>query len=108
MNLLELSSVFPDEASCRQKYREHQKQVGVSYTYCGSVHYYRKNHKKDRACNSCTMQTYLTYGSVTHQSELPYRYWFIKKQQLTSVKKDSWPGKLLDNWDTCALNFHAI
>jgi transposase-like protein/DNA-directed RNA polymerase subunit RPC12/RpoP len=87
MNLLEFNQVFPDEASCKQKFREVREREGVVCSRCGSTEYYWKKDKEQFECKKCKHRTTLKSGTVMHKSKLPFRYWFIAMHLLSSTKK---------------------
>lgn len=87
MNLIDFISNFPDEESCKQKFKEYREQVGVMCSKCGGTRHYWKKDKEQFECKACGTRTTLKSGTVMHKSKLPYRYWFIAMHFLTSTKK---------------------
>jgi hypothetical protein len=87
MNLIDFIAEYPDEESCKQKFKEYRDQVGVSCGKCGSTSHYWKRDKEQYECKECGTHTTLKSGTVMHKSKLPYRYWFIAMHLLTSTKK---------------------
>ena len=86
MNLLNFISQFPDEDSCKLKYKEVRDKVGVTCSLCGCTKHYWKKDKWQYECTSCGKRTTLKSGTVMHRSQLPYRYWFIAIHLLTSTR----------------------
>lgn len=87
MNLIKFLDEFPDEASCRAKFKEYRDKEGVICRKCGNAeHYWLKTIEKYE-CKKCKARTSLRSGTVMHASNLPFRYWFIAMHLLTSTKK---------------------
>lgn len=87
MHLIDFISAYPDEASCKAKFKAYRDQVGVVCANCGGTsHYWHKN-KEQYECKLCRTRTTLKSGTVMHKSKLPYRYWFITMHLLTATKK---------------------
>jgi len=86
MNLLNFIEQFPDEESCKVRYKEVRDKVGVTCSVCGCKKQYWKNDKCQYECTSCGKRTTLRSGTVMHGSQLPYRYWFIAIHLLTSTR----------------------
>ena len=42
MNLLNFANSFPDEASCKAKFKEYRDKQGIVCPQCGSVEHYWK------------------------------------------------------------------
>ncbi len=87
MNLIDFIKIFPDEDSCKQKFIEYRKQVGVVCSKCGSEDHYWKKDKEQFECKKCKTRTTIKSGTVMHKSKLPFRHWFITMHLLTSTKK---------------------
>jgi hypothetical protein len=87
MNLIEFYNSFPDEESCKLKFKEYRDHVGVICSKCGKKDHYWKKDKEQYECKSCKTRTTLKSGTVMHKSKLPFRYWFIAMHLLTSTKK---------------------
>ena len=87
MNLLNFISEYPDEASCRQKFKEHRDKEGVICSRCNHKEHYWKRDKECYECKKCRYRQSLRANTVMHGSQLPFRYWFIAIHLLTSTKK---------------------
>lgn len=87
MNLIDFITHFPDEESCKQKFKEYRDHIGVTCSRCENTSHYRKKDKEQYECKQCGHRTTLKSGTVMHKSKLPYRYWFITMHLLTSTKK---------------------
>jgi len=87
MNLLNFSESFPDEESCKIKFKEYRDKQGVICSHCGGISHYWKKDKWQYECKSCKTRTTLRSGTIMHGSQLPYRYWFVAIHLLTSTKK---------------------
>jgi transposase-like protein len=87
MNLLNFTTKFPDEESCKLKYKEVRDKVGIICSTCGSKEHYWKKDKWQYECKKCGKRTTLRSGTVMHGSQMPFRYWFVAIHLLTSTKK---------------------
>lgn len=87
MNLLNFINEFPDEESCKRKFKEIRDKEGITCPHCGGKAHYWKRDKWQYECKSCKFRTTLRSGTVMHGSKLPFRYWFIAMHLLTSTKK---------------------
>ena len=87
MNLLNFNEIYPDEQSCKLKFKEIRDKEGVVCQHCGGKDHYWKSDKWQYECKKCGFRTTLRSGTVMHGSKLPFRYWFIAMHLLTSTKK---------------------
>lgn len=87
MNLLNFVLQYPDETSCRKKFKEYRDSIGVVCPHCGSKEHYWKKDKEQYECKRCRKRQTLRSNTVMHGSQLPFRYWFIAIHLLTSTKK---------------------
>ncbi len=87
MNLLNFSESYPDEESCKVKFKEYRDKQGVICSKCGGTSHYWKKDKWQYECKSCKTRTTLRSGTIMHGSQLPFRYWFVAIHLLTSTKK---------------------
>ncbi len=87
MNLLNFIKDFPNEDSCKLKFKEIRDKQGIICPHCGSKEHYWKRDKWQYECKSCKYRTTLRSGTVMHGSKLPFRYWFVAMHLLTSTKK---------------------
>jgi len=87
MNLLNFSENFPNEESCKIKFKEFRDKEGVICSHCGGTDHYWKRDKWQYECKKCKTRTTLRSGTIMHGSKMPFRYWFICIHLLTSTKK---------------------
>lgn len=87
MKIFDFISQFPDEESCKLKYKEIRDKQGVVCRKCGGEDHYWKRDKWQYECKNCKTRTTLRSGTVMHGSQLPFRYWFVAIHLLTSTKK---------------------
>jgi len=87
MTLIDFIKEYPDEASCKFKFKQYREQVGVVCPKCGGEEHYWKRDKESYECKRCKHRQSLRANTVMHKSKLPYRYWFIAMHLLTSTKK---------------------
>jgi hypothetical protein len=87
MNLIKFIESFPDEASCRAKFKEYRDEQGVICRKCGNTdHYWLKTIEKYQ-CKKCKTRTSLRSGTIMQASNLPFMHWFIAFHLLTGTKK---------------------
>ena len=86
MKIFEFERHFPDEESCRNKFRNLRLKQGVVCPKCGCTHHYWKSDKGMFQCKECGHRQSLRYGTVMQGSKLPFRYWFIAMHLLTATK----------------------
>jgi len=87
MHLIDFIKEFPDEESCKKKFKEYREEVGIECQKCGNKEHYWKSDREQYECKHCSFRTTLKSGTIMHKSKLPYRYWFIAMHLLTSTKK---------------------
>ncbi|MCL1942438.1 MAG: IS1595 family transposase [Candidatus Azobacteroides sp.] len=87
MNLLNFISEYPDEESCRKKFKEFRDKQGVICPHCGHSDHYWKKDKECYECKKCGKRQSLRANTVMHGSQLPFRYWVAAIHLLTSAKK---------------------
>ncbi len=87
MSIINFIEQFPDEESCKLKFKEYRDQVGVVCRKCGGTDHYWKRDKEQYECKKCKTRTTLKSGTVMHKSKLAFRYWFIAIHLLTATKK---------------------
>lgn len=87
MRILEFNKHFPDEKSCKAKFKEYRLKHGVRCKKCGRSEHYWKSKREQWECKNCAHRTTLKSGTVMENSKLPYRYWFVAMHLLTCTKK---------------------
>ena len=87
MNLLNFTTVFSDESSCKARWKAYRDKQGVICPRCGCKEHYWKNDKESYECKQCGKRQSLRANTAMHGSKLPFRYWFIAIHLLTSTKK---------------------
>jgi hypothetical protein len=87
MNLINFIEKFPNEATCRAKFKEIRDSEGVKCRKCGSTSHYWLKNIESYECKKCRTRMSLRSGTVMHASKLPFRYWFIAMHLVTSTKK---------------------
>ena len=86
MKLFEFEQHFPDEASCRERFRQLRIKEDIVCPHCGCIHHYWKGSKQSFQCAKCGYRQSLRANTVMHGSKLPFRYWFIAMHLLTATK----------------------
>ena len=87
MNLIKFIENFPDEASCKLKFKEMRDQEGVVCRKCQGTEHYWLSTIEQYQCKACKTRTTLRSGTVMQSSNLPFRHWFIAIHLMTSTKK---------------------
>ena len=87
MNLLNFTTLYPDESSCKRKWKSYRDAQGVVCPKCGNESHYWKSDKECYECKRCKHRQSLRAGTVMQGSQLPFRYWFVAIHLLTSTKK---------------------
>jgi hypothetical protein len=87
MKLIDFTHNYPDEESCKAKFRELREREGIVCPICGCKEHYWKRDKECFECKKCHHRTGLKSGTVMHKSKLPFQYWFFAIHLLTSTKK---------------------
>jgi transposase-like protein len=87
MKLLNFVTQYPDEVSCRIKFKEYRDKQGVICPHCGHNEHYWKKDKECYEFKKCRKRQSLRSHTVMHGSQLPFRYWFIAIHLLTGTKK---------------------
>ena len=80
-------SQYPDEQSCKNKWKEIRIKQGVVCPKCDCKEYWWKSDKECFECKCCHHRQSLRSGTIMLGSQLPFRYWFIAMHLLTSTKK---------------------
>jgi len=89
MKLIDFISRFPDENSCRAKFKEYRDLVGVTCPKCGcKVHYWVGGKSQRYECKHCGYRQSLRANTVLHHSHATYREWFLTMHLLTSTKNN--------------------
>lgn len=86
MNLLNFVETFPDEASCKAKFKEYRDRRGDICPKCGHKEHYWKRDKESYECKSYGIRQGLRSQKVIHASYLPFHYWFMVIHLLTSTR----------------------
>lgn len=87
MKLIEFISEFPDEQSCREKFKIFRDKVGVICPKCGCrYHYWCGGSVQRYKCKMCGYKQSLKANTVMHHSKLSFKEWFICMHLLTSTK----------------------
>lgn len=87
MKILDFVTTYPDEASCKEKYRLTREHEGVICKKCENTTHYWKKDKECFECKKCGFRTSLRSGTVMENSNLPLRDWFMVIHLMTSTKK---------------------
>ena len=87
MTLIDFIKEFPDEESCRLKFKQYRDRIGVVCPKCGGASHYWKSDKESYECKNCGYRQSLKANTVMHKSKLPFRYWFVAMHLVTCTKK---------------------
>lgn len=87
MNILDFYKVYPDEASCKDKFKASRDKEGIVCKKCNNTTHYWKQDRSQYECKKCRKRITLRSGTVMENSKLSYQYWFIAMHLLTCTKK---------------------
>ena len=87
MAILDFYKTFPDEESCKTRWKEIRIKQGVVCPRCGHKEHYWKKDKECFECKHCHYRQSLRANTIMHGSQLSFRTWFIAFHLLTSTKK---------------------
>ena len=87
MNILDFYKTYPDEESCKLKFKESRDKEGITCKKCGNTSHYWKQDRSQYECKKCKNRITLRSGTVMQNSKLSYQYWFIAMHLLTCTKK---------------------
>lgn len=87
MNLLNIVETYPDELSCRLKFKEIREKKGIVCAKCGCTEHFWRKKQWLYICKKCGFITTIRSGTVMQSSKLSFRYWFITMHLLTSKNK---------------------
>lgn len=86
MNILNFALNYPDEETCRKKFKEQRGQMGITCNHCNCKGHYWLENKQAYECKKCHARQTLRSGTVMQHSNLPFRYWFAAMHLLTVTK----------------------
>jgi len=87
MRILDFYKEYPDELSCKLKFKAIRDKEGVTCKKCGGTDHYWKKDKWSYECKKCKFRTSLRSGTVMQSSKLSFQYWFIAMHLITATKK---------------------
>jgi hypothetical protein len=64
MNILDFAINYPDEESCRKKFKEQRDQMGVTCRHCNCKEHYWLENKQAYECKRCRARQTLRSGTV--------------------------------------------
>lgn len=87
MTILEFTTTFPDEKTCRKDFKEKREQQGIICKKCNNESHYWLKSKEQWECKSCHFRTTLRSGSMMENSNLPVRTWYLAMAFMSFTKK---------------------
>lgn len=87
MKIQDFFKKYPDEASCKAHFKSERDKQGVVCKRCQGQEHYWLSTRDQYQCKVCKFRTTLRSGTLLHQSQLPYYYWYFGMMMLTSTKK---------------------
>lgn len=87
MNILDFYKEYPDELSCKLKFKAIRDKEGIVCKKCNCTEHYWKKDKWSYECKQCKYRTSLRTGTVMQSSKLSFQYWFKAMHLLTATKK---------------------
>jgi transposase-like protein len=87
MNILNFTTVFPDENSCKIHFKNQREKEGVVCKKCGCKNHYWLQNKWQWQCKTCNFRTTLRSGTVMENSNLKVRLWYLAMLFMSYSKK---------------------
>ncbi|MEI6684199.1 MAG: IS1595 family transposase [Bacteroidota bacterium] len=87
MNTLVFTQRFPDEAACREHYKNMRLKRGLTCKKCGGTSHFWLACKGQFECKVCHFRTTLRSGTVMEHSHLSFRVWYLAILFMTATKK---------------------
>lgn len=87
MNILNFTTVFPDENSCKIHFKNQREKEGVVCKKCGCKNHYWLQNKWQWQCKTCNFRTTLRSGTVMENSNLKVRLWYLAMLFMRYSKK---------------------
>lgn len=87
MNVLDFTKKFPNEAACKEHFKEMRIKQGIVCKDCGSKEHYWLAPKSQFECKECHFRTTLKSGTIMQSSHISYRVWFLTILFMTTTKK---------------------
>jgi len=87
MNLLNFSSRFPNEETCRGYLKGKRENEGITCKKCGCKKHYWFEKMEIWKCADCGSRMSLRAGTIMEKSHIPVRTWFMCIHLMTSTKK---------------------
>lgn len=87
MTILEFMQYFPDEASCRQHFKENREKEGIKCKKCSAEKHYWIKSKWQWQCSACSFRTTLRSGTVMENSNLSFMKCYLCLAFMSFSKK---------------------
>ena len=87
MNILNFTTVFPDENSCKIHFKNQREKEGIVCKKCGCKNHYWLQNKWQWQCKTCNFRTTLRSGTVMENSNLKVRLWYLAMLFMSYSKK---------------------
>ncbi|MDB5255391.1 MAG: hypothetical protein JWM14_86 [Chitinophagaceae bacterium] len=87
MNIIEISSKFPDELSCIEYAERLRFGNSVRCAYCDSTKLSKRRSDHRHKCTTCNRSTSVTVNTNIHNTRLPLKTWFYAISIITDAKK---------------------
>ena len=88
MNILQFTTRFTDEQSCRNYLKELREKQGIKCKSCNEItkHWWLEDIEKFQ-CSVCNSRTNLRFGTIMEKSKVPVQTWFMCIHLMTTTKK---------------------
>jgi transposase-like protein len=87
MNIIKFVEEFPDEASCRERWRVIREKEGVVCKRCKCEKHWWLKKRELWQCSQCNFRTSLRSGTMMESSKLGFRVWFTAMAFMSYSKK---------------------
>jgi hypothetical protein len=106
-NLINFIESFPDQASCRKKFKDIHDKVGVMRRKFGGKHYWQATIGQYQ-CKAYKIRTKLQSGTVMQVSKLLFRFCLLQYIYLQEQRKHFRHSNYKDSSDTSSLNLFGL
>lgn len=87
MNILNFTTVFPDENSCEIHFKNQREKEGIVCEKCGCKNHNWLPNKWQWQCKTCNFRTTVRSGTVMENSNLKVRLWYLAMLFMSYSKK---------------------
>jgi Zn finger protein HypA/HybF involved in hydrogenase expression len=79
MTILEFTTIFPNEFSCKMDFKTKRENEGIVCKKCSCTKHYWLQSKWQWQCSKCRFRTTLRSGTIMHSAKLSFHKWYNQK-----------------------------